>query len=215
MQPLPVPPPPITPPTEPLRPAGWWFGVAAGVGVVGVVVGVGMGVRAVRTLADRVDDFDRVPLPEGGTIEIEEAGDYTIYHEYPGADDNAQRGIIETNFGETTLTAPDGSDVPLEDYETDVSYGFGEHEGVAVYSFEAPEAGNYELSADGGPGNAAVGPGIGRGLVGGVLLALGIGFGSIGLAVVFAVVVAIRRGQDRRRREVLGHRGPWTDPPLQ
>jgi hypothetical protein len=212
MQSLPVPPPPITPPSEPLRPAGWWYGVSAGVGVLGVVVAGVVGVRGISALSDRVDGFDRALIPGAATVEIEDPGDYTIYHEYPGADDDSERGIIDVAF-EATLTDPDGGEVELEPYDAHITYSFGDHQGVAMYSFTAPEAGNYELVTTGGPGNAAVGRGIGRGIVASVLLAVGIGLGTILAAVIMAVVVAIQRGRDRRRRQVLGHTGPWAGPP--
>lgn len=194
-----------------MRPAGWWYGIAAGVGVLGIVVAAVVGLRSVDGLIDRVDGFSRVPVPGAGTVEVTDAGEYTIYHEYPGANSD-ESGIIDVSF-DATLIAPDGSDVPLEPYGAEVRYGFGDHEGVAVYSFEATEPGNYELTTTGGPGTAAVGGGIGQGIVTGLLAGLGIGIGGVVAAILIAVLVAVRRGQDRRRREVLGHRGPWTGPP--
>jgi hypothetical protein len=179
-----------------VRPSGWWFGAAAAVGVIGVAVAVVIFVRTIVGWADRIDDFQRVDVPGQGTVSLDGTGGYTIYHEYPGADER----FFGPDVGDLTLTAPDGSDVQLRDYTSNVTYHNGGREGVALFSFTAEEPGDYVLSADAEGSTLAVGRGLGRGIVSGIMRGIVVGLVSVAVAIVMAIVVAVRRGNDRRRR---------------
>jgi hypothetical protein len=197
MQPAAYPPAPVIS-SEPLKPSGWWYGVAAGIAVAGIIIAIVVFVQTITGLIDRVDDFQRVTLPGSGTVTLEE-GDYSIYHEFDGAS--------STEFGSTvpiTLLAPDGSAVDLERYDANVTYSWGDHEGVAAYSFTADEPGEYTVSAETQSGVVAVGRGIGSGLVGGIVGAFLLGIGGSVIGGVIAIVVGIKRGRDRRSRMTYG-----------
>jgi hypothetical protein len=197
MQPAAYPPAPVIS-SEPLKPSGWWYGVAAGIAVAGIVIAIVVFVQTITGLIDRVDDFQRVTLPGSGTVTLEE-GDYSIYHEFDGAS--------STEFGSTvpiTLLAPDGTPVDLDRYDANVTYSWGDHEGVAAYSFTAEEAGTYTVSAETQSGVVAVGRGIGSGLVGGIVGAFLLGIGGSVIGGVIAIVVGIKRGRDRRSRMTYG-----------
>lgn len=196
---------------EPIRPSVGWFGIAAGVALLGIVFGVVIVVRTVVGYFDRIDDFQRVDVPDGGTVTLED-GDYTIYHEFIGADDEYRTDFITPDV-DVTVTAPDGSDVSLDDYDTDVSYDTGDHEGVAVYSFTAEEAGEYQIDAEGEPSELAVGKGLGRGVVGGVVGALALGLGGAVIGTVIAIVVAVARSRERQRRRIAFTRSQSGWPP--
>src|SRR5688572_24740537 len=95
----------------PLKPSGWWYVFAGLLGVGGVVLAFVVGIGAASTYSDTIDDFQRVDVPGSDTVRLE-AGDYTVYHEYFGADDE---------FGsspnvDVSITGPDGDSVPLDGY---------------------------------------------------------------------------------------------------
>lgn len=197
--------------SEPVQPSAWWFGLAAAIVVVGIVLAVVIVVRTAVGYFDRIDDFQRLDVPGSGTVALDD-GDYTIYHEYPGANDD-YRSDFSTPDVTVTLTAPDGSEVPLELYDTEVTYDTGDHEGEALYSFTAEEPGDYELTADGEGTDVAVGRGLGRGIVGSVVGALAVGLGSAVVGAVIAIVVAIARSRERQRRRIAFTRSQSGWPP--
>jgi hypothetical protein len=203
MQPAAYPPPPVIS-REPLKPSGWWYGVAAGIAVVSIAIAIAVLVSTISGLVDRVDDFQRVTLPGSETVTLEETGGYSVYHEYSGAADSS--GFA--SFVSVDITRPDGSTVVLDRYDANVTYSWGDHEGIAVYSFTADQPGDYTVSAEGERGVVAIGRGIGSGLFGGILGALAIGAGGSLLAGIIAIVVGVKRGRDRRSRMTYGPYGP-------
>jgi hypothetical protein len=202
MQPAAYPSPPVVS-AEPLKPSGWWYGVAAGVAIVGIVAAIVVFVQTISGLIDRVDDFQRVSLPGSDTITLDDTGGYTVYHEFNGASGST------SSFVAIDITGPDGSAVELEPYDANVTYSWGDHEGIAAYSFTADETGEYTVSAEGDIGLVAVGRGIGSGLAAGIVGAFALGLGGALVGGIIAIVVGVKRGRDRRSRLVIGpHLGP-------
>jgi hypothetical protein len=201
-----------TPPTStgPLKPNGWWYGVAGLLGVAGIVAMILLIVGAIQNLADKVAGFERVDASESGTVTLDGTGGYTIYHEYDGASDNFG---FPSRLLTITMRDPDGDDVLLERYIADVTYSTDDYEGVAVYSFDADQAGEYTISSDSGEGTIAVGRGVGSDLVKGILLAILAGIVGVLAGAILAVVVGVRRGQDRRRRFVRSTPNYWPGQP--
>ncbi|HKY69061.1 MAG TPA: hypothetical protein VJM49_21915, partial [Acidimicrobiales bacterium] len=236
MQPYPpsATPPPGYPPSAPpgapgalagpagppvLHPSGWWYGAAGIIALVGIVVATVLIVSAVVDVGDRVDDFDRAPMPATLDVEITEPGGYTVYHEYDGAfDEDVFRGSPDV-----TITDPSGGEVFLRSYDASVTYDFGGHDGEALYSFQADETGTYVVDASmpgfesSGADQIAVGRGLGHrfavSIVGGLLVALV----SAIAAIVVAVVVGVRRGRSRRAQAPppagWAPPGTWGGPP--
>ena len=75
-------------PDEPIRPAAWWFGVGAGLIVVGIIAAVVIFAVAFQDtfdefteIEDAIDDFQRVPAPGEGDVTITDPGRYTVYVE--------------------------------------------------------------------------------------------------------------------------------------
>lgn len=204
-----LPPPPGAPRAnaEPIRPSAGWFGLAGLVAGIGIVVAIVLWVRTVTGYLDKIDDFQRIDIPGEGTVTLEETGGYTIYHEYPGADDD----FFGPDIASITVTAPDGSGVDLRDYSSTVTYSGSGHDGIALFSFTADEAGAYAVSVDGDGGELAVGRGLGGGIVGGIVGGLVVGFVGVVAGIVIAVVVGVQRGRNRRRRQVWGR--PPPGPP--
>lgn len=193
MQPGPFVPPPVVS-AQQVRPPLWWFGVAGGLAVAGIVGAIALWVVGVMRMTDRVEDFTRIDVPGTGTVSIDDPGGYSIYHEYFGAGDD-----LFTSWPDVSVTDPSGDEVTLEAYDTDVSYDFGGHEGEGIYTFDAEEPGSYEVTVQGDSTSVvAVGPGIGRGLVSTVVGGFVVGgIGVVGGGVL-AIVTGVRRSSSRR-----------------
>jgi hypothetical protein len=200
---------------ESIKPSAGWYGLGAALAVGGIILAIVIIVRTAIGFTDRIDDFQRIDVPGSDTVTLDTGG-YSIYHEYFGADDGGSGDYLNPEVS-VSVTAPDGSDVDLESYDSSVTYYSGEHEGVAIYSFEADEAGEYQVSIDGSLGEIAVGRGLGSGIVGGVIAA--IASGAIGVlgGLVVILIVAIGRSRERRRRriEFTRSQSQWPGPPGQ
>lgn len=222
----PAPPPPrsVGPPSSPqpfaapppggpsaLKPSGWWHVLGGVLMAVGVIGGLAIiGVTVVRSLS-KVEDFDRVSVPGETVVSIEEAGGYTVYHEFPGASDISDLFSGDTVGLTVEIAAPDGSDVRLDRYSSDVSYEWEEFEGVALYSFRADEPGDYQVTAEGAVGTVAVGRGIGDDIVddalGGIIGGLLFGLVAFVSGLVIVIVTAVKRGRRRRAQLYSGYGG--------
>jgi hypothetical protein len=197
-------PAPFTPPPQlasgrEVRPSLWWFAVAGGLALAGIVGGIALLWTGVTRVTDRVDDFTRIAVPSSGEVSIDDPGGYSIYHEYFGAGDDDDFGDSQATPG-VTVTDPSGAEVALRSYTTSVTYDFGGHEGEGVFTFEAEEAGTYQVTTTGdSTSTIAVGPGIGRGLVSSIVGGLAVGaLGVIG-GIVLAIVTGVRRSSSRRK----------------
>lgn len=195
--------PPIGPRAK-LRPRGRWYLVFVAIGVVGLIVGGGVIVRSVVTFADRIDGFHRVGVPGTETITLDE-GSYTVYFETSGG---------SSTFGaDVAISAPNEQVVELQSYSSTVTYDVPGHNGRAVWSFRADAAGDYTVTADGRFGVVAVGPGLGRGLVSGILVGIGLILVTAVAAIVGIIVVAVRRGRSRAHGQSVPVTGwPGTVP---
>ena len=132
------------------KPGRWWY-VVAGVVAGGTVVGTGvLGVGRAVDLVDEVDAFQRFDGPGSMSVSIVEPGDYAVYHE-----DLVRAAGQPTDGFVITVTAPDGSDVPVRPSST--SYGWGRKQAEGVGSFEAEQPGNYRIEATGDYGQLAFG----------------------------------------------------------
>lgn len=204
--PAPLPP---APPGHRVRPPLWWFAVAGGLALAGVVGAVVLWVVGVMRLTDTVDSFSRVEVPGTAEVAIDEPGGYSIYHERPGIDD----GLVRSAPG-VTVTAPSGDEVTLRRYTGRVTYDFGGHEGRGLYTFRAEEAGTYTVTTTGESiSEIAVGPGLGRGIV--AWVAGGFAVGAVGVlgGIVLAIVTGVRRSRNRRLLVAAGPPGGWGAPP--
>ncbi|NUS44140.1 MAG: hypothetical protein HOQ24_10685 [Mycobacteriaceae bacterium] len=197
--------PPVPPPAR-VTPPGWWFGVGALLIVIGIVGGIGLGVATFAGLSSKVDDFQRVPVPGAGAVRLE-TGSYTVYLE--GATGSS---------GKLLITDPDGARVTLTRYTSEITYSFNKHSGEAKFSFEAPKSGEYKVETAGEPGaTVAIGHGLGGGIVGGVLGALGVGLVGLFAGLAVLITVGVKRGRSRRALAGpnWGGQPSWPPPPGQ
>jgi hypothetical protein len=208
-----------TPPGPPrgsgdaVRPSKWWFLVAAGVAVAGIVACFGLIGFTALNYSDRIDGFDRTAVPGSMEVELTSTGGYSIYHEYAGAYDADQRSFDDPLFTpppRVTVTDPSGDEVLLDVYDTAVTYDSGTHEGEGAFTFSVDEPGVYEITAEEetaiGGSTIAVGRGVGSGLVGGVIAGVLLAVVGVVSGGIMAIVVGVRRSSSRRR--MLATAGP-------
>jgi hypothetical protein len=193
-----------------VRPSAWWYAAAAGVAAAGLVAGGVVIGRTAIGYGDRIDGFDRVEVPGTMEVELRGTGGYSIYHEYEGAFDEDQafgedldpRDLLLVPRPTVTVTGPSGDEVPLEGYETKVSYDADTHEGIGLYTFRVDDPGTYEVVASGDTAPTgsviAVGRGVSTGVITGVITGLLVGFVGVVAGVVIAIVLMVRRGRNRR-----------------
>lgn len=200
---------PTPPPSGRLTPSGWWYVVAAAFGIGGVVLAIVLGVGFAEDYADRIDDFERVQVPGSETVVLD-AGDYTIYQEFFGADDSVRFPPDVT----VNVTGPDGEAVDIDDYNGSFSYAGSGREGIALSTFEAEERGEYSVSTEGDTlSTIAIGEGIGMQLFVGIAAALATAFGGIVVCAVIAIVVAVKRSGAKTRRQLAMVQQGWRPPP--
>ena len=167
-------------PGREIRPKGSWYAIVIAIGVAIAILGVVVIVRSAIGFADKIDDFRRVEVPGTATIALE-AGSYTVYAEGIGGAD-------------VTIRQPNERIVELRRYSSEITYDVGSHHGRGAFSFRAPVAGRYFVSTTGQPGAiVAIGPGLGSGLVAGILGGIGLIVAGIAFAIVGSIVVAVRR----------------------
>jgi hypothetical protein len=178
------PPAAATPPAK-LRPARAWYWVA----LVVFLAGVGWVGGGVYLVAERVDSFQRVPLPGEGEVSLDHSGGYVIYYEGPGA----ETGNIPDFTVNVTPRSASAAVQGLEHYESSVIYSFGSREGRAVFTLQVASPGTFLIEATGGPATSgdsslAIGSSIAGRIVGilvpsAVLMVVAVG-GAIAIAIV-------------------------------
>jgi hypothetical protein len=156
------------------------IGVASG---VGSVKGFGEGMQAVA-----LPGTTRVTLPEAKT--------YYIYHEMDANSSEAMPAGAAVD-----VVGPDGSPVGVSRVTMDMNYNTGGRKGRAVWSFDAPKAGEYQLTTKASPESPAADLMVGgnvMGMIGGIFGAVCglIGGGILGLVgLVLLIIGLVRRSK--------------------
>jgi len=214
MQPAFSPPPPPPPPVvwdQMVRPSKWWFGAAALIAGAGIVAAIVIVVLGAVDYAERIEDFDRADVPATLQVEINRPGGYSIYHEYSGAFDE----VTSVRDPTVTVTDPSGAAVDLDTYDSVVTYTTSDYEGEGLFTFEADEAGTYQVRGEGVAGSGvAVGRGLGRGLSPYIWASVVVGFLGVAGGAVIAIVVGVKRGQSRRALRPLPAFSGWGPAPV-
>lgn len=179
---------PYPPAPQRITPSGWWFAFGGLLIAIGVLGGLGLGIFGITQASGKIDDFQRIPVPGSGDVQLTETGGYTVYFE-------GLAGRVNV-----VITDPAGSAVPLNKYDATVTYSFGKHSGEAAFSFEVKQPGTYHVTTKGDSGGtAAVGRGLGDSFVFQLFAAFGIGGGGLILGLVVIIVVAVKRSGSKRR----------------
>ena len=195
------PPPPIDP--KLLRPSRLWYWLSPIPALIGAIVGVFF----VVAFIDRLDpDIDNFRVNEPAAVDLQ-SGDRAIY--------------VQTRDNNRTLVVPPGElrcrvefvgsdSVPLEVERTgNATLDANADSYAAEFKFHAPHDGPYAVRCDGPEGvRLAIGPHLSFGLFAPLAAAIGaFGIGAI-LAVVIAVVTAVKRSSHKQRlqREAVSER---------
>jgi hypothetical protein len=170
--------------------------------IAGISVGVGLIVSGIRTYVDKVEGFQRFEAPGSLAVNLAEGG-HSIYFERPGLDDDDPFPPISVS-----VTDPEGDEVDLDRYDTDVSYSVSGHDGRGAWTFDADDPGTYQVRADGSGGEVAVGRGIGARFAGSVVAGVGLLLLAPVLGAIVALVTFLRRSKAKRAR-----RATWQQQP--
>lgn len=119
------------------------------IGAILLAAGLALTVYAVASFAGFLfgaNQLPRIKAPGKGTVKIEKPGRVLIYQEY-----TTPKGIRTPNNGSAlkkmTVVARDENGRELAVVPADIteSYTIGSRNGISVWMFEAPEAGNYTV----------------------------------------------------------------------
>ncbi len=166
--------------------------------VLGVAGGIVWGVVNFVDFQDAIDDFERVPVGQVGTVDLDE-GEYVVYAERGG-------GEALSAFLSEVRMRPAGQEgaeeIEFEEYEAEFTYEFGGRVGRAQQTFEIEDAGEYQVRvSDVGSTatTAAFGPSVASDLVAAILGAFVIAGIGIVVGVVLLIVTGVRRRKWRQR----------------
>jgi hypothetical protein len=198
------PPAAATPPAK-LRPARAWYWVA----LVVFLAGVGWLGGGLYLVAERVDSFQRVPLPGEGEVSLDHSGGYVIYYEGPGAETGNVPDFTVNMTPRSASAAVQG----LEHYESSVTYSFGSREGRAVFTLQVASPGTFLIEATDAPATSrdsslAIGSSIAGRIVGIAVASVVFMVVAVGGAIAIAIV------RHRRRRSTTAYPPPpWGGYP--
>jgi hypothetical protein len=175
---------------------GYFIGVV--LIVAGVICGGVWGWTKFSDFQDAIDDFQRVPVGEIGTVELDE-GDYVVYAEKGGGD-------AVTAFLGGVRMRPAGErradEIQFETYESEFTYDFGGRAGNAQLTFEIEDEGEYRVRVEevgSTATTAAFGPSVAPDLVSAIVGAFVIAGAGILLGITFLIVTGVRRRKHRQR----------------
>lgn len=170
--------------------AGYWIG--GGLIAFSVVGAILWGVMGFLGITDKVDGFERVPIPGTRTLNLE-AKKVVVYVEGPRADE------LTPSVGFTVTDARTEARVPVASYGGSLTYSF-DTSGTAIATVTPPRAGPYVIRTDGsgaGTYRLALGDSIAGGIVSAIVGAFAVG-GILAIAGTGLIVAtSIRRSRRR------------------
>lgn len=179
-----------------VRPGRIWYLAA----VLLFLGGVAWLVFGFVSLSSKVDAFERVPLPAGGTVTLNHSGGYVVYYEGPGANS----GQIPSFNVRIAPAAPPAAvrRGSLQTYGSSVTYTIGTRQGRAVLTLQVVHPGKFvvQLSGTGAAAagsDLAFGQSLGGSIVSIVLPTIGLIF--LGIAS-WIILFVIRLTRTRRAR---------------
>jgi hypothetical protein len=119
--------------------AGYWIG--GGLIAVGIAGAVLWFVTSLMAIDDKVDGFQRAPLPGTATVRLE-ARKYVIYYEGP----NAESSVPPFEIGVTD--AQTGAPLDIATYSGSLTYSVSGHEGSAQATVTPARAGAYVVRTE-------------------------------------------------------------------
>lgn len=180
-----------------IQPSRWFYVLAGLVFVIGAVL---FAVLLFKNLSGLTDALIQVVVPGETDVTLSETGKYTIFYEYQSVVGNKVYATGELSGLQCALTSQEtGAQLELSPPSGSSTYTLGGRAGRSIWAFSIDKPGTYQISAwysEGQEGQEVVltiGHGFAKKLMGTIFSAIGILFGSIAIAVVIAVVTAIKR----------------------
>lgn len=213
---------PVAPVTAP-KPKGavlLWLGGLMIVG--GITLGLLLVIGGIRSISDRVDGLQRVPVSSGGSIEIDDPGTYRVFLERAERSDGVDNDSpAYLPFPLVQVRSPSGDLAPLQPDPVSETYNLGSHHGRKIGRFRADQPGRYQLQVQETAGSSRQGQlAVGRrGPTGAIATILGGVFGG-GAMVVIGIILLIVGGVMRSRSRRVppgGYPGGvsgWAPPPV-
>lgn len=177
------------------------------IGAIIILVGMVLAVRSIyKNIAGISNSLTRVVVPGQAEIELEEAGKYTIFHEYKTTIDGSVYWSKQDLSGLRCrlLSKATGEEIPLRLPAGETKYTLGSRAGVSVYTFRIDRPGTYVLTASypredvETPTALAIGRGFLGRLLGTVAWTLLVVLLSFGLGIAIIVVTFVRRSRADR-----------------
>jgi hypothetical protein len=191
-----------TPQTPAARPPGRiWYFVAVLVATAGWI---GMVVVLAAGLAGSAERMTRVVVPGQAELDLQQPGNYTIFHEYQSTIGNRVYNVESVSGLNVSVRAKAGGPpLPLRSGVSS-QYNYSGHAGRSLFNFEIREPGSYILSAayDDGRKEPQTVLAIDRGFVGSLVVtilgALALALGGMATAITMFIVVFVKRRRARR-----------------
>lgn len=176
-----------------------WYLIAAGVGLVSMVV---MGLFLFWRLAQLGDSLAQVVVPGKSELALAEPGAYTIFLEERSVVDGrvyVTKNVAGLNVEVRAL--PDNEPVPIRQVVANSTYELQGRTGRSVLEFDVAKPGSYQLIA--GYDDARKQPravlAVGSGFTGELLTAIFVSLGIVLAGWLAALVIAVRTYRRRRR----------------
>jgi hypothetical protein len=207
--------------TGPVRPSRYWYLLAGGL-LAAAVACLAVAVTGVFSWDRQIHDFQRVPVPGSGTVRLTQPGEYALYVETRGACCSWTVGgpsgpLAHGSMGIVVRPVNGGQRAPVRSWTgLSFSYGADGRQGLAAGSITIRRPGTYLIETWAVRPASVTDLAVGRNIAGATLLPVALFLGGLAVllgAVVAVIVIAVRRGQARRRAgqpiDVTGP-GPWS-----
>ena len=177
-----------------------WFVVAAVIGVGGFVIA---GFNLFSGLGAFEGRMMQVVMPGSVTLNLSEAGTYTVFHERRSVVDGKSYSSDSTAGLRLSVFAPDGTDLDLTP-SSGSTYTFNGREGRSLATFRVATPGLYRVTGTlpNGRTEPKVVLALGAGVLGGMfrMIGLSIAFaiGGVAVAALIVILTVIGRGKARR-----------------
>jgi hypothetical protein len=173
-------------------PAKAWYWLAAAVVVLGVGCGLAWGVTSTIHTRDHAEGLPRTSLPGTLQVSVGTGDSQLIFFEGEGRPSPEAIGL--------TVTASDGSAVPVKPYDLIMDYDIAGWTGSPIASFSAPVQGTYTVTAADPyrDGRMAVGENFLRAQAISIVGALALIVASVVAGVVIVTIVAVRHSASSR-----------------
>lgn len=166
------------------RPSGWWYAVAAGVALAGIIPSIIFGVAAARS---SVTDMDRLAAPGQLVVRLPKGEHRISYERRSVIAGQAITGPADiSRLACQVASVETGEPAILQPPNITRSYSMAGYEGTTLHRFETEAAGEYLITCDYPDQGVAIPLAIGEGFTVGTVV-----FALIGITLSFIVGVIL------------------------